>query len=101
MPALPRSKKPALRLPTLQIDQSDNRQMLELAERYVDKALFAVAMGHALPDDWAEMMEELVRMSRHYNPQEFSDASGDVQCACYDAGLVMGLAFGKRLGGAR
>ena len=77
--------------------------LFPLADRYSARILIASVTDQPMSDDaTGEALYALMRRSRFYKPTlEAGDVDqGGLMNACYEAGLVLGLAFGLRLRGA-
>jgi hypothetical protein len=78
------------------------RKLFAMADKHAEEALFLAAFScEDLISESTDILDALAKQSNHYNKEEFTNAGGGVMCACYDAGLALGLAFGLRLRGVR
>lgn len=93
--------------PTPKRHIADRRAMFKVADAYAQESLFLISTGlEGLIDENDEVLDQLMKMSTSYNEAAFAQIEnlGDVQCACFEAGIMLGLAMGLRLrgfGGAR
>lgn len=81
----------------------DYQQLFAHADAYVARTLFAtVVIGRdaAIPPGFPrDALDAVAPHSRFYHKRAFTTADGDVMATCYDAGLMVGLAYGLRLRG--
>ena len=95
---MPQTKKRTYPFPISFVDD----KLFKIADAHAAEALYLTATGNASNvTEETDVLGELVRASRHFDQADYDKTSGDMVCACTDAGIAFGLAFGLRLRGAR
>jgi hypothetical protein len=87
-------------IPTPEQHIEMRRRMFAEADRRAEERLFSMAAGlDGLLNHTTDDVYELMKLSHYWNEAEYNKTGGDTICACTDAALLLGLAFGLRLRG--